>query len=536
MTLRPYQQHALDLLYDWLANNPGHPVINLPTGSGKSIVIAELCRQAVQQWPETRILMLTRSLELIEQNAAKLRAIWPGAPMGIYSASIGRKELDEPITIGGPLSIVNALDRMKHIDLCLVDECHDISHRDEGSYREIIKHLMSLNPAMRVIGFTASPFRMGHGLITDKPAIFDAIIEPTSILELIEQGFLSVMRSKTTALTYDLKGVKKRGGDYVEADLQRVIDTDDNNAQMVREVIERAGDRKSWMFFCSGVAHAEHVSELLNQHGVSAVPVTSMMRKEERATAIAAFRSGAIQAVTNVNCLSTGFDHPEIDLLVLARPTMSPGLYLQQVGRGLRVAPGKRDCLVLDFAGNVAQHGPITAVQPPRSAGSGDGDAPVKVCDACAELCHISAKECPACGHPFPPAKKEPLTLRSDDILGLEGLVLEVGSWRWRKHVSRTSGLAMLAATYYGQALSDPSITEYFPVLHEGYAGQKALAAVASIANASQADGGLFSHQTLEEIAYGLSQATAPSRIEYKRDGKFHRVIQRSWARVEAAA
>jgi hypothetical protein len=94
----------------------------------------------------------------------------------------------------------------------------------------------------------------------------------------------------------------------------------------------------------------------------------------------------------------------------------------------------------------------------------------------------------------------------------------------------------MLAATYYGQALSDPSITEYFPVLHEGYAGQKALAAVASIANASQADGGLFSHQTLEEIAYGLSQATAPSRIEYKRDGKFHRVIQRSWARVEAAA
>ena len=132
MQLREYQLRSLDMLYAWLAKNKGNPCVSLPTGSGKSVIIAELCRQAVTNWPETRILMLTRSMELISQNAEKLRTIWPNAPMGVYSASIGRKQLGEPITIGGPLSIVNVVDQIGKIDLCIVDEAHDISHKNEG--------------------------------------------------------------------------------------------------------------------------------------------------------------------------------------------------------------------------------------------------------------------------------------------------------------------------------------------------------------------------------------------------------------------
>ena len=196
MQLREYQTRSLNMVYDWMGNNSGNPCVSLPTGSGKSVVIAELCRQAVTEWPETKILMLTRSKELIEQNYAKLRAIWPNAPVGIYSASVGRKELGEPITIAGPLSIINTLDQIGYIDLLICDECHDISHKDEGSYRKIISKLLKTNPNMRVIGYTASPFRMGHGYITDKPAIFDALIEPVSIEELVHKGFLSPLRSK----------------------------------------------------------------------------------------------------------------------------------------------------------------------------------------------------------------------------------------------------------------------------------------------------------------------------------------------------
>ena len=536
MTLRPYQQHALDQLYAWFsAGNEGNPCLVLPTGSGKSHIIAAIVKTAMQ-WPETRILMLVHSKELIEQNAEKLRQHWPGAPLGIYSAAIGRKELGEPITYGGIQSLRSKAANLGHIDLCIIDEAHSVSHHDQGSYRHLINALHEINPAMRVIGLTATPYRLGHGMITDAPAIFDALIEPVSIEELIADGFLAKLRSKVTARSFDLKGVHKRGGEYIERELAAAVDTKDNNVAVVSEIIAQAGERRAWLCFCTGIAHAERIADLMRAHGIPAACVTGETPKVERERLLAEYKAGRLRCLTNANVLTTGFDYPDIDLIAMLRPTMSPGLYVQMAGRGMRLKSHTDHCLVLDFAGVVAQHGPITAVQPPRSAGSGDGDAPVKVCDACAELCHISAKECPACGHPFPPPAKQELVLRADDILGLEGTTLEVASWRWRKHISKASGLAMLAVTYYAHALSDPSITEYFPVLHEGYAGQKALAAVASIANASQADGGLFAHQTLEEIAYGLSQAVPPSRIEYKRDGKFYRVIQRSWARVEAAA
>jgi len=181
---------------------------------------------------------------------------------------------------------------------------------------------------------------------------------------------------------------------------------------------------------------------------------------------------------------------------------------------------------VLDFAGVVATHGPITAVQPPTKAGDGNGEAPVKVCDNCDELVPISARECPACGHKFPEPERKKLQLHDDDIMGVEGLDMQVTQWTWRKHISRTSGKEMVACTYYG-CLSDPTVTEYFPVLHEGYAGQMAVQRVASIAQQSGAQ--LTGRQSLDETVIYLNQAQHPSEIEYKRDGKFFRVIKREW-------
>jgi len=160
----------------------------------------------------------------------------------------------------------------------------------------------------------------------------------------------------------------------------------------------------------------------------------------------------------------------------MMRPTMSASLYVQMAGRGMRVKSQADHCLVLDFAGVVEMHGPITNVQPPKkSAGDGEGEAPVKVCDACGELVHISAMTCPACGAAFPEPVKKALVLRNDDIMGLEGKELEVSAWAWKEHTSKASGKQMLAVTYYG-GLSDAPITEYLPILHEGYAGDRAWA------------------------------------------------------------
>ena len=525
--LRDYQQRTIDQLYAWFAaGNQGNPCLVLPTGSGKSHIVAALCKDALQKWPETRVLMLTHVKELIEQNAEKMRQHWPGAPMGIYSASIGRKDLGEPITFAGIQSIRTKSKEVGHIDLVLIDECHLVSHNDEGGYRTFLAELQAINPALRVVGLTATPYRLGHGLITDKPAIFADLIEPVSIEELVFRGYLSKLRSKVTGARLDVSKVKKRGGEYVEADLQRAVDTDDQNHAVVREVIARAEDRKAWLFFCTGVAHAQHVAEVLQEYGIATACVTGDTPKSERAAIIADFKAGKLRALTNANVLTTGFDYPDIDLIAMLRPSMSPSLYVQMAGRGMRPKSHTDHCLVLDFAGVVETHGPITAVQPPKKAGSGEGEAPVKVCDTCNELCPISARQCPACGAEFPEPKVKTFTLRDDDIMGIEAHELQVTEWNWRKHVSKASGKEMLAVTYYG-ALSDKPITEYLPINHEGYAGQRALESLIVAKRRSNAPN--TEESSLDGIADAMNRGVAPTTITYKQDGKFFRVLTRSW-------
>jgi DNA repair protein RadD len=533
MMLREYQTRALDALYSWFeSGGKGNPCLVLPTGSGKSHIVAALCKDALQNWPETRVLMLTHVKELIEQNAEKMRQHWPNAPMGIYSASIGKRQLGEPITFAGIQSVRNKSQLLGHVDLVIIDECHLVNHKDEGGYRHLLAALTAINPDLRVVGLTATPYRLGHGLITDKPALFDALIEPVSIEELVFKGYLSTLRSKTTRAKLDTSNVHKRGGEFIESELQAAVDTDDNNQRVVSEVISIAGNRKAWLFFCTGVQHAQHVADVLAAHGISAACVTGDTSKKEREHLLAEFKSGRIRALTNANVLTTGFDYPDIDLIAMLRPTMSASLYVQMAGRGMRVKSHTDHCLVLDFSGVVSTHGPITAVQPPKKAGDGTGEAPVKVCDNCGELCAISVQKCLACGHPFPEPERKKLELRNDDIMGLEGTEIEVTSWSWRRHVSRASGKEMLSCTYYG-SLSDRPVTEYLPVLHDGYAGERAMQTLFNMASASGAQLSDVAHMNpsdgLEYLSAQMSKSNHPKMIEYRMDGKFHRVLKRSW-------
>jgi len=529
--LRDYQQRTIDQLYYWFeAGNAGNPCLVLPTGAGKSHIVAALCKDAVQTWPETRILMLTHVKELIEQNAEKMRHHWPDAPLGIYSASVGRKDLGEPITFAGIQSVRKKAQQIGHIDLVLIDECHLVNHKDEGGYRGLLADLKAINPALRVVGLTATPYRLGHGYITDKPAIFDALIDPVRIEELIFKGYLATLRSKVTQTNLDITGVKKRGGEYIEAELQAAVNKADKNAKVVSEVIALAGERKAWLFFCAGVAHSEAIATELNAQGITAASITGETPKAERERLIEEFKAGKIRALTNANVLTTGFDYPDIDLIAMLRPTMSASLYMQMAGRGLRPKSHIDHCLVLDFAGVVATHGPITAVQPPKKAGEGNGEAPVKVCDSCGELVHLAARQCPACGAEFPEPERKPLKLCADDIMGLEGIEMPVRAWWWKKHTSRVSGKEMLAVTYYPDGLSDQAVTEYLPILHEGYAGHKALMQLLTMARHANADIDTSKDAWFaSSLVLSLNESKAPEMVKYKRDGKFFRVMERRW-------
>jgi DNA repair protein RadD len=529
MMLRDYQQRAIDQLYAWFAaGNEGNPCLVLPTGAGKSHIIAALVKDALQNWPETRVLMLTHVKELIQQNAEKMREHWPNAPMGIYSASLGRRCLTEPITFAGIQSVASKATAIGHVDLILVDEAHSINHAQTGGYRKLITSLTSINPALRVIGLTATPYRLGHGMIHEgEDVLFNDLIEPISIEELIHRGYLSKLRSKHTSLTLDTSGVKKQGGEFVAAQLEAAVDTSSNNRRAVAEVINRASDRRSWLVFCAGVAHAHHVASEFTAQGVPTEVVTGETPSAERAAIIARFKSGEIRALCNVSVLSTGFDYPGIDCLVMLRPTMSPGLYVQIAGRGLRIAEGKSDCLVLDFAGNVARHGPITAVEPPQKAKKGEALARTKTCPRCEEMVAPNTRECPHCGHVWEVEEQaKPVTLANDDIMGIEPSEMALTGWAWRKHTSRASGKDMLQVSYYG-GISEPPVTEYIPVLHEGYAGEKARRQLIAIAVKSGAND---LSDDLSEMAKVMQQSTPPSILKFKRDGKFHRVIDRVWA------
>jgi DNA repair protein RadD len=526
--LRDYQTRTIDQLYAWFeAGNKGNPCLVLPTGSGKSHIIAALCKDALQSWPETRILMLTHVRELISQNADKMRQHWPNAPMGIYSAGLRQKELGEPITFAGIQSVRTKAKQIGHVDLVIIDEAHLVSHKDEGGYRSLLAELSAINPNLRIVGLTASPYRLGHGYITDDPAIFDALIQPTSIEELIHKGFLSTLRSKLTATKLEVDGVHKRGGEYIESELQAAVDTTDKNRMVAAEIVRLGSERKSWLVFCAGVAHAQHIATALQAQGITTECVTGETPSAERDRILTDFKAGRIRALTNANVLTTGFDAPEIDLIAMLRPTMSPGLYVQMAGRGLRIAPGKTDCLVLDFAGVVEQHGPITAVKPPPKKGDKVGEAPIKVCDHCQEICALSVRVCPACGEAFPEPMKAVMSLRNDDIMGQDGTDLDVTAWTWRKHISRASGREMLSLTYYG-GLSDPPVTEYLAVTHDGYAGEKSRRLLAEIAHRAGVTLD-YGASELHQMAQQMTEGKPPSHIEFRKDGKFYTVIKRTY-------
>ncbi len=527
--LRDYQRRAIEDAYAWLNGHEGDLCIVAPTGSGKSWIVAGLCEDLLNGREGRRIIVLSHVKELLVQDAEKIIAAWPEAPLGIYSAGLGRKDMNA-VTVAGIQSIWKKAEEAGHVGLVIVDEAHLINNQDAGMYRTFIEGLRETNPHLRVIGLTATPYRLGQGMVTEgDDSLFDGLIESVSIEELVARGYLARLRSKFTDRKLDVDGIRKRGGDFVEHELQARVDTEDDNAAIVAETIRRAEGRQSWLFFCTGVEHALHMRDELRRQGVTAEAVTGDMPKEQRAWTLENFKAGRIKALTNMNVLTTGFDHPDIDLIVMARPTLSPGLYLQMAGRGMRVKSGEyKDCLVLDFAGNIARHGPVTSVVPPRAKEKGKpGIAPVKECPECQEAVPAGVKVCPCCGYVFPEQEKErPELNEAEDIMG--GPVrMEVRGWFWSVQKSRKNGTPMIRVDFYGQALMADVVSLYLCLMHGGYAEEKGKKILYA-----------FSGHRVSKLSEGDLRALAncmnasgfcPLWVEYRRKGNFPEITKWGW-------
>lgn len=415
MLARSYQTECVFHLWEYFrlqGADAGNPLCVLPTGTGKSVCIALFLESIYKQFLNQKVLVLTHVKELIEQNYKKLLAVWKGAPAGIYSSGLNRRDTQQKIIFAGIASVVRNIAAFGKVDLVVVDECHLISPNDKTMYQKVFDQLRVTNPYLKIIGFTATDYRLGQGKLTegDEPIFTDVVFDISHVEafnRLIAEGYLSplIPRPMTTYLSTD--GVHMRGGEYNEKELQAAVNKDEITRAAIEEALAYKDSRQCWLVFASGTEHSDRVAELLNDYGISAVSIHSKM-KGSRDEALKGLRQGKYQAVVNNNILTTGFDHPPIDLILVLRPTQSAGLWVQMLGRGTRpydpANPGdidpsiftkfKENCLVLDYARNSKRLGPINDPVIPRPKGKGGGEAPIKECDGCGNYCHASVRFC----------------------------------------------------------------------------------------------------------------------------------------------
>ena len=421
---RWYQDEAVCSIFDYFAKGgTGHPVVAMPTATGKSLVIAEFIRRTLTLWPSQRFILGTHVKELIVQNAQKIEAQWPSVPLGIFSAGLGVKQFSQPVIYGGIGSMFRVVEKFGRRDIMLIDEAHLLSPKDNTMYQKFIKGLLVKNPNLKVIGLTATPYRTGQGLLTDSGLFTDIcynLCDFKSFERLIKEGYLVRPIPKSTRTELDVTGVKITAGDFNKDQLAVAVDKDKVTYAACQEMANEAHDRKSWLIFASSIKHAEHIAGFLQSMGIDIITLHSKLDDDECDRRIKAFRNFEVRGIVNFGKLTTGFDHPAVDFIGMLRPTMSASLWVQMIGRGMRPSPEtlKENCLVADFARNTLRLGPINDPVIPRKRGKGPvGVAPVRICPNCGVYNHARAVVCIACGFEFPKIEKLVKTAGTDALL-----------------------------------------------------------------------------------------------------------------------
>ncbi|MCK0162978.1 DEAD/DEAH box helicase [Marinobacter sp. S6332] len=386
--LRPYQQEAVDATLRHFRKSDESAVIVLPTGAGKSLVIAELARLA-----RRKILVLTHVKELVEQNHAKYQSY--GLAGGVFSAGLKRKESKHQVTFASVQSVSANLDQFKdEYSLIVIDECHRVSGEETSQYQRIIELLRQHNGSLKVLGLTATPYRLAMGWIyryhyrgfvrgTDDAQVkpFVHCIYELPLSYMINRGYLSKPELVDAAVTqYDFSALpRNQFGEYAEKDVNQLLGKHPRVTRaIIEQVVELAVERNAVMIFAATVDHAKEITGYLPAHQTALITGATELR--ERDLLIQRFKQRELKYLVNISVLTTGFDAPHVDFIAILRPTQSVSLYQQIVGRGLRLDEGKQNCLVIDYAGNnVNLHHPEVGEKKPNP-----DSEPVQVfCPAC---------------------------------------------------------------------------------------------------------------------------------------------------------
>jgi len=495
ITPHQFQSEASQSIFEYFNSKHGNPLVAMPTGTGKSVVIAAFLQEVFRLYRQQKVMCLTHVKELIQQNFLKLINLWPDAPAGINSAGLGKRDTNHPIIFAGIQSVDKYAAQFGHVDLIIIDECHLVSPDEETRYNKFIKDLRAINPYLKVIGFTATPWRTGVGLLTSGNLFTDFCFNITgmdSFNRLIEEGYLCPLVTPSRNVTImDVSGVHMRGGDFIDSELQNAVDRDEITELACKQALEHGHDRHHWLGFCAGVDHAVHTAEMLNAMDIPTVAIHSKMKGRDKA--LQDWMSGRYRCAVNNNVLTTGIDFPAVDLILMMRPTASTNLWIQMLGRGTRClyAPGfniadyvqrlqaiqiagKNNCLVLDFAGNTKRLGPINDPVIPRKKGEKAGDAPIKICDQCGVYLHASVRKCDNCGYEFVFVTKLKTKASTQDLIKSKDLpqveMFKIDHITFDKNIKVGAPPSMRVSYYCGLR----KFNDFVCLEHQGYPQRKA--------------------------------------------------------------
>jgi len=459
-----FQQDAIDSIFTFFQTSKGNPLIVAPTGSGKSIIIACFCQQVIEKWPKQNILIISHIQTILEQNHIAIKKQCSDlCKIAVYSAGLKSKQIQQ-ITIAGIQSIYDKPELFERFNLILIDECHLIPPGKLGRYHQLFQHLQR-----PIIGFTATPFRLGSGYLhKHKEALFADIAYTITISELQKRGFLCRLATKGTIEKLDSRDIKKTGGDYNIGALSLKFDRKEITRRIVQELLHYKDYRKQWLIFGIDITHVEHIAEELNRQGIKTASVHSKKTAQLHQT-INDFKQRKYQALVSVAMLTTGFNVPTVDLIALLRPTSSPTLHVQIIGRGLRIASNKEDCLILDFAGNTIRNGDINDPTI-RIKGNGNNDPIMKQCEQCFEIVHSAVKICSKCGYTF---KFQHHLTEKPQIVDdpINNAWKKVQKVTYHLHIAKKTRTPTLLVKYMAEYIL---YKEYICLEHFGYAQQKA--------------------------------------------------------------
>lgn len=505
MKPRIYQQSAIDAAISWVKYKASPAIIVLPTGAGKTIVIKELANYYCGQ--SLRVCILAHRKELLQQASDKFTN-----NVEIYSASIGKGDINAPIVIAGIQSIYNK--EANPFDIIIIDECHRVPNKLEGMYWSFIKK----NPQAKIIGLTATPSRLEGGALG-----WGEIVYSIDYKHLQEAGYLSPLTNKLSCEP-NLKDIKITLGEYHEGQLADVMSDPELLALSIKKIMAYSVGRNSILIFCVTVKHAELLNDAMRLNGMDAAIITGSTADGIRDDIIESFKGGQIRYLINCMVLLEGFDAPDVDMIVCLRPTKSRSLWWQMMGRGVRLSNNKNDCLLIDMAGNLREHGGMGMPFVEKSYREAATDRG-KACPLCEEFLAVAKRQC-TCGYEFPEqeARKAAHLKNHDSKTNVvyepqPDVQYDIKDVGYYKHVKKATGSISLRVDYYCEGANYGKISEWIaPFKAQQFFHERGI----TLTKAMTAE-------TIDEMVLMADSLKKPESIVVSQDGQWQRVSKYIW-------